>query len=63
MKQEFQIKGELIEEVAENKDEADRSIDFIIIAKYLERLSDHSVNVAEWTIFCQTGLYKGQQIV
>ena len=34
-----------------------------MIAKYLERLSDHSVNVAEWTIFCQTGLYKGQQIV
>ena len=32
----LQIKRELIEEVAENKDEADSSIDFIIIAKYLE---------------------------
>ncbi|WP_297718923.1 phosphate signaling complex protein PhoU [Intestinimonas sp.] len=50
-----QIKGELIEEVAENKDEADRSIDFIIIAKYLERVADHAVNIAQWAIFCVTG--------
>ena len=50
-----QIKGELIVEVAENKDEADRSIDFIIIAKYLERVADHAVNIAQWAIFCVTG--------
>ena len=50
-----QIKGELIEEVAENKDEADSSIDFIIIAKYLERVADHAVNIAQWAIFCVTG--------
>ena len=50
-----QIKSELIEEVAENKDEADSSIDFIIIAKYLERVADHAVNIAQWAIFCVTG--------
>ena len=50
-----QIKGELIEEVAENRDEADSSIDFIIIAKYLERVADHAVNIAQWAIFCVTG--------
>ena len=50
-----QIKGELIEEVAENKDEADNSIDLIIIAKYLERVADHAVNIAQWAIFCVTG--------
>ena len=50
-----QVKRELIEEVAENKDEADSSIDFIIIAKYLERIADHAVNIAQWAIFCVTG--------
>ena len=50
-------------ELAQNPEDADDVLDLLMIAKYLERLSDHSVNVAEWTIFCQTGLYKGQQIV
>lgn len=50
-----QIKGELIDQVAANRDEADLSIDFIIIAKYLERIADHAVNIAQWAIFCVTG--------
>ena len=41
--------------MAENKDEADSSIDFIIIAKYLERVADHAVNIAQWAIYCVTG--------
>ena len=49
--------------LGQNPEDADDVLDLLMIAKYLERLSDHSVNVAEWTIFCQTGLYKGQQIV
>ena len=50
-----QGKGELIDQVAANRDEADLSIDFIIIAKYLERIADHAVNIAQWAIFCVTG--------
>lgn len=50
-----QVKGELIDEVTANRDEADNSIDFIIIAKYLERIADHAVNIAQWAIFCVTG--------
>ena len=50
-----QVKGELIDQVAANRDEADLSIDFIIIAKYLERIADHAVNIAQWAIFCVTG--------
>lgn len=56
-------KKELAQRLAKNPEDADDVLDLLMIAKYLERLSDHSVNVAEWTIFCQTGLYKGQQIV
>ena len=49
------IKGDLINQVADNLDEADLSIDFIIIAQYLERIADHAVNIAQWAIFCVTG--------
>ena len=49
------IKGELVELIAGNRDEADQAIDLIIIAKYLERVADHAVNIAQWAIFCVTG--------
>ena len=50
-----QVKGELIDQVVSIRDKADLSIDFIIIAKYLERIADHAVNIAQWAIFCVTG--------
>ena len=50
-----QVKGELIDHAAASRDQADRAIDFIIIAKYLERIADHAVNIAQWAIFCVTG--------
>lgn len=49
------IKGELVELIVENREEADQAIDLIIIAKYLERIADHAVNIAQWAIFCVTG--------
>ena len=49
------IKSELVELIVENREEADQAIDLIIIAKYLERIADHAVNIAQWAIFCGTG--------
>ena len=49
------IKGELVELIVENREEADQAIDLIIITKYLERIADHAVNIAQWAIFCVTG--------
>ena len=49
------IKGELVELIAGNREEADQAIDLIIIAKYLERIADHAVNIAQWAVFCVTG--------
>jgi len=50
-----QIKGELVELIVKSRDEADQAIDLIIITKYLERIADHAVNIAQWAVYCVTG--------
>ena len=57
------IKGELVELIVDNREEADQAIDLIIIAKYLERIGDHATNIAEWVEFAATGLYKGREML
>lgn len=49
------VKKELVERMVENRSEADQAIDLIIIAKYLERIADHAVNIAQWATYCVTG--------
>ena len=44
---------------AESKHE-EQAIDTLMIAKYLERIADHAVNVSEWVVFSITGLHKGE---
>ena len=48
-------KSELVDLILNNREAADQAIDQIIIAKYLERISDHAVNIAQWAIYCVTG--------
>ena len=49
------IKAELIELVRENADNGEQAVDFLMIAKYLERIGDHAENIAEWVYFSITG--------
>lgn len=49
------VKGELVDLILSDRQEADQAIDLIIIAKYLERIADHAVNIAQWAIYCVTG--------
>ena len=51
----IEVKDALINAVAENKDQGEYFVDIPMIAKYLERISDHAVNIAEWVIFSITG--------
>lgn len=49
-----QVKNEVIRAVKENED-AEDATDFLMIAKYFERIGDHATNIAEWAIYAVTG--------
>ena len=50
-----EVKHDLVELIRENSDNADQAILFMMIAKYLERIGDHAVNIGEWTEYSVTG--------
>ena len=49
------VKGEVIEMLKVSPEESDQGLNVLMIAKYLERVGDHAVNICEWTEFSQTG--------
>lgn len=50
-------KKEVIECIRNDATLAEQSIDILQIAKYLERIGDHSENIAEWAIYTVTGVH------
>lgn len=34
-----------------------QAVDYMFIAKYIERIADHATNIAEWVLFMQTGTH------
>ena len=51
------VKNELIELIKKDSSNADQAIAFMMIAKYLECIGDHAVNVCEWTKYFETGVH------
>lgn len=49
------IKQELIALIGQDSINGEYGIDFLMIAKYLERIGDHAVNIAEWVVYSITG--------
>ena len=49
----------LIEAIAENPTQSEYAVDYLMIAKYYERIGDHAANIAEWVIFSVTGEHEG----
>lgn len=50
-----QIREELIRLLREDGSRSALCVDLLMIAKYLERIGDHAVNIAEWVEFSITG--------
>ena len=58
-----QVKEELITCLKEGKKNPDACVDLLMIAKYLERSGDHTVNISEWEVFKETGSIKNERIL
>lgn len=58
-----QVKTDVISLLKTSPDQADQGIDLLMVAKYLERIGDHAVNVCEWTEFSKTGASKHVRIM
>ena len=56
------IKHTLAQEIAEDPGKVDAALDLLMVIKYLERIGDHAVNVAEWVQFVRTGRYKDESM-
>ena len=52
------VKTELIELIKKDGNNGDQAIELMMVAKYLERIGDHAVNVAEWTKYNETGVHQ-----
>lgn len=51
----------LIRTVREDGDKAEQALDFLMIAKYFERIGDHASDVAEWVIYSITGKHTNNE--
>ncbi len=57
------VKDEVVELLKADSALSDKAVDLLMVAKYLERIGDHAVNVCEWTEFFDTGLVKNVRIL
>lgn len=57
------VKNELLQMAIEDQEKIDQIVDFLMIAKYLERIGDHAENIAEWAMFSETGVHKDKRIL
>lgn len=52
------VKDELVRLIAADSENGEYCIDLLMIAKYLERIGDHAVNIAEWVEYSITGTHR-----
>ena len=53
------VKETLIDSIRNDAATGSQAIDLLMIAKYYERIGDHSQNIAEWVEYALTGRHKG----
>lgn len=57
------VKNDLIEALKREVKDADECVDVLMIAKYLEKIGDHAVNISEWELFQETGNMNDMRIL
>ena len=50
------IQADLINEIKQSPDSAEKIIYIMMINKYLERIGDHTVNIGEWIVYSVDGI-------
>lgn len=58
-----QVKDDLVAHLKEETADVDDCIDVLMIAKYLEKIGDHAVNLGEWEIFQETGNIRNTRLL
>ncbi len=46
-----QVKDDIIAHIRNNPNAGEEAADFLMVAKYFERIGDHATNIAEWVIY------------
>ena len=57
------VRDDIIALLKAGTHDIDSCIDVMMIAKYLERIGDHAVNIAEWEIFQESGSIKDIRLI
>ncbi len=57
------VKTDLVRLLKSEAADVDDCIDVLMLAKYLEKIGDHAVNVGEWEIFQETGNMRETRIL
>ena len=56
------VKNDIVIHIKEDRSDAIESLDALMLAKYLERIGDHAVNICEWEIFRETGTIQNTRV-
>lgn len=57
-----EVKKDIIDLIRDGGVSAEFCLDLLMIAKYLERIGDHAVNIAEWVEFSITGEHLSEEL-
>ncbi len=57
-----QVKEKMMDAIRAQSLDADRVVDYLMVAKYLEKIGDHAVNIGEWALFRMTGDMQGVKL-
>lgn len=57
------VRRTLVELLRRDASCGEQALDLLMVAKYLERIGDHAVNIAEWVIYSITGVHKNEELV